>query len=127
MLRLPARAIEFSLGQAIRAAVARAEQVARGRAPRLKARMIATFEICVLRRGLYLPQRHRLKHQGWLDESKYHEDHSSDEQQKELHRNFCQGHENETQAALGDTLAGEIPLHLALVCAEIGEREKSAA
>src|SRR5262249_55253648 len=53
-----------------------------------------------------------------------HKHHRADEENEELHRYLCGRSEDQTQAALRDGAAGQIALHLALVGAKVGEREK---
>ena len=68
-----------------------------------------------------------MKQQGRLIEQEEDEYHGADIQNQELHGHFRHGVEQEAEAALANRFPGQIALHLALVGAEIGEREERPA
>ena len=72
---------------------------------------------------LRLIEEHRRVGLGLIE----HEQERSDHDDEELHRDFEDGVEHQPQSSFAQRRAADVALHLRLVGAEIGERQKQSA
>src|SRR5687767_6804785 len=63
----------------------------------------------------------------WLLELIEKKNHRAEQQDEELHRHLHDGVKDQADAARAERTARQIPLHLRLIGAEIGERKEKAA